>query len=129
MKHPIIIYLIIIILLYLGVNGYLALYEIWKSENTIDPFSFVFASLSIFGAISLYFRKNWSKYFIYLVALLTTGTWLLSIWVVVQNGWPYSTVQESIISLIPGFLLLTVCICGSIVVHKYLKGSILDTKK
>lgn len=122
MKHPIIIYLVILIVLYLGLNGYWAVLETLKSENSIDPFSLVFASLSLIAAIALYLRKNWSKYLIYSIALLTSGTWLLAIYVVAQNGWPYATIQETIISLIPGFLLLTICICGSIVVHKYFKS-------
>jgi len=122
MKHPIIIYLVILIVLYLGLNGYWAVLETLKSENSIDPFSLVFASLSLIATIALYLRKNWSKYLIYSIALLTSGTWLLAIYVVAQNGWPYATIQETIISLIPGFLLLPICICGSIVVHKYFKS-------
>ena len=121
MKHSIAIYLIILILLYLGINGCWAIYEIWKNENAIDPFSSIYALLSMFAAISLFLRKSWSKYLIYLVALLTSGTWLLAILVIFKDGWPYSTVKESVTSLIPGFLLLTVCICGPIVVYKYFK--------
>ena len=127
MKRPLSIYFVIFCLLLLGIYGLWACWELWQNYRTGDPIYYGLTILYIFAAISLYLRKNWSKYLVYLISAFTSGTWLLAIWVIVENGWPHSSIQASIISLVPGCFLLTVCICSSLIVHKYFKVKSVST--
>lgn len=76
------------------------------------------ALVALVGAIGLYLRKRWAQYFWYGIALIACVWWVVSVLQVVISGWPQQTIVSSIISLLPGLLLLTVCIGGSFDIAK-----------
>ena len=69
------------------------------------------------GAIGLALGKSWSRYFVYLVAICTALGWLAFVGSAAMRGWPYHDVTRSVISLIPGLLLVAVCVLAIVFVR------------
>lgn len=76
------------------------------------------AVVALSNAVGLLWRKRWAKLLWYATAVAACGWWVFEVVQVALSGWPYSTMLDSVISLVPGLLLLTVCIGGSVVVTK-----------
>ncbi|WP_041741051.1 hypothetical protein [Collimonas fungivorans] len=64
-------------------------------------------------AVGLLLRWKAAKYFWNTIALVASLGWLISIVRLVLKGWPTGDYLDTVISLIPGALLLTVCFAGS----------------
>lgn len=75
--------------------------------------------IALVGAIGLFLRKRWAQYFWYGIAFVACVWWVVSVLQVAISGWPQQTIASSIISLLPGLLLLTVCIGGSFAIAKH----------
>ena len=71
------------------------------------------------AAVGLIFSKSWSQYLVYLISLSTAGGWAFVVIHMAINDWHYSGVQQTILSLIPGLLLVSVCVLFSVFVYKY----------
>jgi hypothetical protein len=69
------------------------------------------------GAIGLALGKPWSRYFVYVVAIFTVLGWLAVVGSVAMRGWPYHDVTRSVISLIPGLLLVAACVLAIVFVR------------
>ncbi len=65
--------------------------------------------------------RQWSQYLIYIVAGGTILTLLDNFWRVASEKWPYDTIQESILSLIPGFLLILLCVFIALLVFLHFR--------
>lgn len=89
----------------------------WAVSSTAGLWLFP-ALVALVGAIGLYLRKRWAQYFWYGIALIACVWWVVSVLQVAISGWPQQTTVSSIISLLPGLLLLTVCIGGSFDIAK-----------
>lgn len=74
-------------------------------------------------AAGLFQSKSWSQYLWHVIALLVILSWAFSVVRIASTGWPYNTVLESVVSLVPGLLLVAVCACGSAIVAKHFQGS------
>jgi len=70
-------------------------------------------------AIGLYWYKPWAHYFWHGIALAASAWWMVSTLRASISGWPQQTISNSVISLLPGLLLLAVCIGGSVVIAKH----------
>ncbi len=82
--------------------------------------NFAWAGLAMFGALGLLRLKAWSQYLVYFLAAKIVFQWIFMVWKVYRNGWPYKDLTSSLISLLPGFLLLVVCFSICIVVFKHM---------
>jgi len=100
------------------VAGYVA----WWSISSAEFLWLVAAGLALVAAVGLFMRKRWGQYLWYLIALTTAVLWVVTVVRVAISGWPYDDFASSVISLIPGLLLLTVCIFGSIAVTRQFRG-------
>lgn len=85
--------------------------------------NYAWAIGSLIAAIGLLLNKKWSQYLVYFFASVTSILWLYILWFINSNGWPHDDVANTIISLIPGVLLLMVCICSCVVVYKHFNKS------
>ena len=83
----------------------------------------VAAAVAVEAAVGLALRRRWGEYLWYLIALTASVLWLVVVIKVAMSGWPYPDVVSSVISLIPGFALLAVCVFGSIAVARHFKGA------
>lgn len=80
----------------------------------------IVAVFALLGAIGLFLKKAWSRYFIYIFSILIIPWWLLlTILMIVAKGWPYyTTTYESILGLLPGIFLCSFCVFSSWVSYK-----------
>ena len=81
------------------------------------------SAVALLGAIGLFLRKRWGQYLWYAIALAASVLWIASVIRVAVSGWPYDDLTDSVVSLIPGVLLVTVCVLGSIAVSRHFRGT------
>ncbi|MFH2047047.1 MAG: hypothetical protein ABIK92_18110 [Pseudomonadota bacterium] len=95
-----IIWLISIVLI---LNG---IYQIYANLNMLWISNGTHLILNFLCAFGLLFEKSWSQHYVYVLSFFSIGGWFDGVINVYRNGWPYSTIEESIISLIPGLCLI-----------------------
>jgi hypothetical protein len=93
----------------------------WWSITSGQLLWLVAASVALVGAVGLALRRRWSQYLWYLIALSASVLWVVTVVRIAMSGWPHNDVVSSVISLVPGLLLLTVCIFGSIAVRRHFR--------
>ena len=81
------------------------------------------AVVTLIAGVGLSLRKRWSQYLWHALALVASLSWVASVVRVALSGWPYESALATVISLIPGLLLVTVCAGGSLVVAQHFRGS------
>jgi hypothetical protein len=99
------------------VAGYVA----WWSVTSAAFLWLSVAAVALVAAVGLLMRKRWAQYLWYLIAGAASVLWLATVARVAISGWPYQDVTSSVISLIPGLLLLAVCVFGSIAVWRHFR--------
>jgi glucose dehydrogenase len=72
----------------------------------------------LFTAVAIWMKKSWSQYLVHFIALLFIGSWIWAVWQVWRQGWPYESFLQTLISLLPGLLMVGVALGSMIVVHK-----------
>ena len=75
-------------------------------------------TLSVASAVLLVRRKRSGRYPFFVVAGLIVFWWIRTILGIVDEGWPHMGPLSSAISLVPGLLLISVCIFGSVYVYR-----------
>jgi hypothetical protein len=105
----------------LVLGGY-GFYSLFLSYEFASWPSAAWSCVAIIGGLGLIMNKKWSQYFVYLYAAAMIYSWSYSAYSVVQQGWPYPDTKSTIISLIPGMFLLTLCAASSIAVFLYFKN-------
>ena len=75
------------------------------------------------AAVGLFLSKRWAQYLWHVIALVVSLTWVVSVVRFALSGWPNESALTTIISLVPGLFLVTVCAGGSAVVAKHYRGA------
>lgn len=91
----------------------------WWVVSTASFLWLIPALLSFVTAVGLLLKKRWSLYLWHSIALVVSLSWLVSVIRIALAGWPYVGALPSLISLLPGLLLLTLCAASSAAVAKY----------
>lgn len=99
-----------------------SIYLGWWVVSTASFLWLIPALLSFVTAVGLLLKKRWSLYLWHSMALGVSLSWLASAIRIALAGWPYDGALPSLISLLPGLLLLTLCAAGSAAVAKYFRG-------
>ena len=81
------------------------------------------ALVAFLCAIGLFMQKRWAQYLWHVIALVSCAWWLVSVVLVAVSGWPHATTLDSVISLLPGLMLLAVCIGGSVAIARHNRGA------
>jgi len=99
-----------------------SIYTAWVGSQNNDLRQCLFSGFWFIGGFGLVFKKKWSEFVLYLLAVLLVGNWLYSLWEVYKTDWPFrATSNETIITLLQGLFLIILCICACTVVHRELK--------
>ena len=93
-------------------------WAVWATLHGWHWTTAAFGIAALLTAGGLLFLKVWAKYLAYVFAAGLALSWLYAVWQVAARGWPYSDVYRTVLSLIPGLLLLLLCAGGSYVVHR-----------
>ncbi len=115
LKKPYFIWIII---------GIIIIYGLYSIFNLISTFSFYYALpviIIIPALIGLVLNKEWSKYLVLCLALLVSLSWAYAVITFSSTYFATESIGTIIISLIPGGLLLMLCLCVTIAVFRYFK--------
>jgi uncharacterized membrane protein YjjP (DUF1212 family) len=97
-----------------------AAYIGWWAVSFSAPLWWLASGVAFVAAMGLLRRKRLAQFAWHVIAFIVSIAWVVSVVRVALAGWPHSKIWSSIISLVPGMLLLLVCGCGSYVVaQKY----------
>jgi hypothetical protein len=77
--------------------------------------------VSVIGGIGLLLNRQWSRYCIYVVSATVAMTWLYYVALSAQS-WPYNTLLESVISLLPGIFIVALGAGSSYLVMKHFRA-------
>jgi hypothetical protein len=82
----------------------------------------LFVVLAFTSAFGLVFSWSWSQYIFYILAFVTAAFCGYGIWLVYCIRRPHMDVVHTFISLIPGALLVALCLVSSILVFSYFRS-------
>lgn len=99
----------------------IALYFYWWAFHHAQPLWHVGGLVLTVCGAGLSLNRGWASYLWYAIASGASVVYLLTLVRVALHGWPAAEITEIVISLIPGALLLLVCVGGSLAVRRELK--------
>jgi hypothetical protein len=108
--------LVVFLVLVSGVTGVYAL----RQESV---FFTAICIVTAASAIGLALLRPIAKYLFFASAALIVYWWVRTIIAIVEEGWPHMDAISSAISLIPGALLISICVFGSVYVHRITRRS------
>ena len=115
MRRPILIWALATVLVAYG------LYTLWLVKLYNSVWFLAWSIPCFVAAAGLMLRRSWAKYVFYVIAACTAGGWTIYVVWLALAGWPYRDAQSTVISLVPGLLLVALCVSASVYVHKYFK--------
>jgi hypothetical protein len=112
-KRPVSIWLVA--LLVAGYGGY----GLWAAV-TVQDWAFAASGvLALLACGGLLGDKPWSQPVVHLLSVLVVGGWSYAVWRVAQLGWPYPGVASTVVSLVPGAVLVVACAGVSVAVYRH----------
>lgn len=93
-------------------------YVCWWATQYAQPGWYTAAVVLISCGTGLLRKRAWAKYLWYAIGSGVSAIWILTILRLAANGWPVAGNAETVISLIPGALLLLVCVGGILAVRR-----------
>ncbi len=115
MRRPVSIWLVALVLAAYGAYG------AWAAVAVRYWAPGVMGLLALAGAAGLLLGKGWSRFCVYLVALLVVASWGYSIWIVARVGGPFPDLASVALAFVPGALLAVLCAGSSVVVFRYFR--------
>jgi hypothetical protein len=97
-------------------------YTIWLANESRYWLYWCWGAVSLAGGVGLALRRRWSQYPVYLLALATVASWGYGTYSVWTKGWPYHDTVSSVISLLPGALLVALCFAGAWFVYSFFRN-------
>ena len=104
-----------------------ALFVFWRATFDFQPVAILLAFVAFVGGIGIAFDHKWASYCIYVTTFIAASTWLYFTVAAAIASWPYDRVLFSIVSLIPGMLLIALVATSSLYVYKYFNARSDDT--
>ena len=98
------------------------LWALWVSLPRAHWMTAVFGGAALLTATGLLRLHGWAKPLAYFFAAALALVWIYTaVW---QVAWPYADWPGTILSLIPGALLLILCAGGAWIVHRQYRGRV-----
>jgi len=101
-----------------AVTALAGFYLLWWTVSFAQTLLALFAIGLLLASAGLFLGHRWGAYLWFLFAVGITLWWLAGLAHVVESGWPFSGVLDSTISLLPGLLLIGVCISGIVLIYR-----------
>ena len=95
----------------------------WWSLSTALFAWLLLSIILLVVAVGLFLNKRWAQYLWYFMALVVSLTWVVSVVSLALSGWPHENALTTIVSLVPGLFLVTVCAVGSAIVTKHYRSA------
>jgi len=95
------------------------IYAIAQTRANPQVLAISVAVVSALGGVGLILDHRWSRICIYLVSFGLTATWLYYTGRLAIQAWPYNSVAETVIALLPGALIVFIAAGSSYLVTKH----------
>ena len=96
-------------------------YSVWAGIEARVVWYVISGGIFVGVGIAVMFRRRWSRFLVYALALWVSGNWVYVVWVQYSLGRVTSrSAGQHFLGLLPGLLLLGVCAGLSYVVHRRL---------
>jgi len=96
-------------------------YNIWLIVVSSNNWFSIWVIACFAAASGLILSKSWSQYLVYILSIATAGGWLYVVIYMAIDDWPYSGAKDTFIALLPGILLVSVCIVFCALVFNFFK--------
>ncbi|MES2932976.1 MAG: hypothetical protein V4805_05755 [Pseudomonadota bacterium] len=108
----------ILAVLLLFVSGYLG----WWAVSNASFLWLLLPFILLVVAGGLFLNWHWVKFLWNVLALSISLWWLISTIRITISGWPYEDVLSSVISLVPGVLLILILAGSSLVIANHFRS-------
>jgi hypothetical protein len=102
-------------ILLLACSAYLA----WWALANSSPLWLLGSAAAFVCSFGLFRKARWAQYLWHAMAGACSAAWVLSVVRVALSGWPHDSWLRSVVSLVPGIVLLVVLAGGSVAVAKH----------
>lgn len=92
-------------------------WALWVSLPGAHWMTAAFGCAALLTAAGLLRLRRWAKPLAYFFAAALALVWIYTVWQIARHGWPYPDRLGTVLSLIPGALLLILCAGGAWIVH------------
>jgi len=86
--------------------AFYALYACWTLFYRLSFSAVIVAAICGSAAVGLWLRRPWSRWIVYFISAGLCVWFVWYVWGRVHNGWPYGGGARSLLSLLPGTVLL-----------------------
>lgn len=94
-------------------------FNIFASVTREEPLYLIWTAFCYLAVIGLLLKKKWSKYFVYMLAFVTTGGWAYFTYIMAINNWPQYETPDIIKLFSLGVFLIAISLFFCVYVHKY----------
>jgi hypothetical protein len=94
-------------------------YAIAEGVNNRQLIWELFGTAALAGAWGLLRNSLWSQYVIYVIAAMLTVSWAFVVWRLTAEGWLNDHPAAMILALVPGALMIAVCVAVSLAVFRH----------
>ena len=93
-------------------------YSLWVAQVYGRWGYALFGIIGLVTGVALWLKKPWSQYLAYVLGALFIGSWMFTVWEVYERGWPYEGTLQTLLSLVPGILMVIIVLGSCFVVGK-----------
>ena len=102
--------------------GFWSAYPSWSANRGVAIAYAASGVVSAIGCFGLIAGLRWSQYIVYVLSSLFVAEWSYLSWYAVRKGlFPYETVLQSVLGLVPGILAVVLCVSSCVVVFRYFR--------
>ena len=101
--------------------GAVGAYYLWIAFGSGHWTHGAWGTVASFGAVGLLLQQSWPRFIVYALATFLSVGWALGVWQTATSGWPHGSLPDTLVALLPGILLVTVCVGSSSIVFRYFR--------
>ena len=94
-------------------------YTLWLVRVYSSVWFLLWSVPCFVGAVGLVLAKPWARFLVYVIAFFTAAGWAAFTVMLAVHGWPYSGFVRTVTVLLPGLLLVALCVGASIFVRSH----------
>jgi hypothetical protein len=96
-------------------------YSLWNGVEQRNWMAAAIGGAALVAATGVVFRWSWSRWLVYLLAVVSVANWVYAFALAIQSGrYPFPTVLGSALALLPGIAMLAITAwCANAVRRRY----------
>jgi hypothetical protein len=99
------------------------IYNVWMVAKYGQPLFLLWTATCLLASAGLWMKKPWSRFVVYAVCSLTILGLLFFVGAMALNGWPYPGLAKTVVALIPGVLVVALCVWFIVVSFRFFRAA------